>query len=480
MYKTQNEQTKSNLIFHKGFVLFTFITIGFFLANCAYVVDEDVAPLVEAGPSFSLPVDDKENGRQKPWWEVLNDPILNTLITKALADNFTLQQVYARIEQAQAAERQAGSLLYPSLTGELSGTSKWNAKGKYTDNLTIEMGLSWEVDLWDQLSSSAKAAAYESQAVGDELAAVALLLSTQVADTYFQLIEQRLQLTLLARQIEVGQTFLELIKLRFAYGTASVVDVYQQRQQLAAIRTQLPIVRARLSALNNRLHVFLGLVPAEEELQSTSELPQLPSLPQLGIPADLLINRPDLKRLHKRLIAADYRVAVAVADRLPGIRLGGNTGFQGSDFSSDSLFLSLFGEAIAPLVDWGRRKAEVDKRKAVVKEEIARYSQAYLVAMEEVENALWREKEQVELIKALDDQLGISRANLSETRNRYVQGLSDYLPVLTALQSMQNLERDILLRQRQLISIRILLYRALGGSSFHSNFPGPIKKKGDS
>jgi outer membrane protein TolC len=97
-----------------------------------------------------------------------------------------------------------------------------------------------------------------------------------------------------------------------------------------------------------------------------------------------------------------------------------------------------------------------------------------------VENALWQEKEQVALIKALDDQLRISRATLSETRNRYVQGLSDYLPVLAALQSMQNLERDILLRQRQLISIRILLYRALGGSNFNSNFPEPIKKKKDS
>ncbi len=471
---------KSNLICYKGFVLFAFLTIAFFLVSCTYFVDEGVVPLVEAGPSFSLPVDAKENGRQKPWWEVLNDPILNTLITKALADNFTLQQVYARIEQAQAAERQAGSLLYPSLTGELSGTSKWNANGKYADDLTIEMGLSWEVDLWDQLSSSAKAAAYESQATRDELADVALLLSTKVADTYFQLIEQRLQLTLLSRQIEASRTFLELIKLRFAYGSASVVDVYQQRQQLAAIRTQLPVVRSRLSTLDNRFHVLLGMVPAEEEMQFTSDLPVLPPLPKLGIPADLLLNRPDLRRLHRRLIAADYRVATAVADRLPKIRLGGNTGFQGSELSSDGLFVSLFGEAIAPLVDWGKRKAEVQKRKAIVKEEIARYSQAYLVAIEEVENALWQEKEQVELGKALDDQLKISKATLSGTRNRYIQGLSDYLPVLTALQALQSLERDVLMQQRQLISIRILLYRALGGSNFHGNFPGPIKTKGHS
>ena len=471
---------KSNLICHKGFVRFTIIMLAFFLVSCTYVVDEDVNPLVEAGPSFSLPVDAKENGGQKPWWEVLNDPLLNTLITKALADNFTMQQVYARIEQAQAIEKQAGSLLYPSLTGDLSGTSKWNANGKYTDNLTIEMGLSWEVDLWDQLSSSAKAAAYESRATRDELSAVALLLSTQVADTYFQIIEQRLQLRLLARQIEVGQTFLELIKLRFAYGSASVVDVYQQRQQLAAIRTQMPVVRSRLSTLDNRFHVLLGMVPAEDEMQFISDLPVLPPLPKLGIPADLLLNRPDLRRLHRRLVAADYRVATAVAERLPKIRLGGKAGFQGSELSSDGLFVSLFGEAIAPLVDWGKRKAEVDKRKAMVKEEIARYSQAYLVAIEEVENALWQEKEQAELVKALDEQLRISKATLSESRNRYMQGLSDYLPVLTALQALQRLERDILMQQRQLISIRILLYRALGGSDLPESSPGSIKMKEDS
>jgi NodT family efflux transporter outer membrane factor (OMF) lipoprotein len=471
---------KSKLICYKGFVLFAFLTTGFFWVSCTYVVDEDIAPLVEAGPSFSLPTEAEKSKRRQPWWEVLNDPFLNSLITKALADNFTLKQVHARIEQAQAVEKQTGSLLYPAVSGELSGTSKWNADGKHDDNLVMEMGLSWEVDLWNQLSSAAKAAVYESQATRDELADMALLLSTQVADTYFQLIEQRLQLALLSRQIEASRTFLELIKLRFAYGSASVVDVYQQRQQLAAIRTQLPVVRSRLSTLDNRFHVLLGMVPAEEEMQFISDLPVLPPLPKLGIPADLLLNRPDLRRLHRRLVAADYRVATAVAERLPKIRLGGKAGFQGSELSSDGLFVSLFGEAIAPLVDWGRRKAEVDKRKAMVKEEIAGYSQAYLVAIEEVENALWQGKEQAELVKALDEQLRMSKATLSESRNRYMQGLSDYLPVLTALQALQRLERDILMQQRQLISIRILLYRALGGSDLPESSPGSIKIKEDS
>jgi outer membrane protein TolC len=121
-----------------------------------------------------------------------------------------------------------------------------------------------------------------------------------------------------------------------------------------------------------------------------------------------------------------------------------------------------------PIIDWGRRKSEVEKNEAMFREELAEYSEAYLTAIEEVENALWQERHQKELLKALEDQISIARSNLAETRNRYRQGLTDYLPVLTALQSLQRLERDILSSQRQLISIRILLYRAIGGSRLMS------------
>jgi outer membrane protein TolC len=156
--------------------------------------------------------------------------------------------------------------------------------------------------------------------------------------------------------------------------------------------------------------------------------------------------------------------------------LGGSGGFQGSEFTTDGLFLSLFGDLVAPLIDWGERKAEVERRQAIVNEELARYTQVFLVAIEEVENALWLEQQQKELIDAVNEQLRIAKANLSETRSRYMQGLSDYLPVLAALQSVQTLEREILLRQRQLILIRILLYRALGGQNLMADLQDADKQ----
>ncbi len=436
------------------------------LASCTpHTVNENRTPLIDSSPAYSLPI--TEDGKKKAnyWWEEFNDPFLSGLIDKTLSDNFTLKQANERMKQALAVEKQTTAQLFPELTGDLSGTSIWTNDGNQQERYLAQLELSWEADLWDRLSSRNKAAFLEAQASQDDLEAIALVVSSQVAEIYFQVIEQQLQLALLERQIETGEKFYALTKLRFANGAASIVDVYQQGQQLAATRTQLPIVRANLYSLNNRLYVLLGSAPAHKSLQITGSLPELPPLPELGIPADLLTNRPDLRSLHKKLIAADYLVAEAEANRLPQIRLGGSGGFQGTEFTSDGLFVSLFGDLAAPLIDWGERKAEVEKRQSIVNEELARYTQVFLVAIEEVENALWLERQQQELIAAVNEQLRIAKANLSETRSRYMQGLSDYLPVLAALQSAQNLEREILLRQRQLILIRILLYRALGGQN---------------
>ena len=162
---------------------------------------------------------------------------------------------------------------------------------------------------------------------------------------------------------------------------------------------------------------------------------------------------------------ATSSVASAVADRFPQIKLGATGGLLNGD-----LFLNLLGDTFADIINWGEKKAEVERQKAVVEEVLAAYSQRIITAIQEVENALSREKYYTEHLAALNEQLTISRENLKETRNRYMQGLTDYLPVLSALVALQNLERDILTRNRQLISFRLLLYRALGGAEIMKTF----------
>lgn len=437
------------------------------LTGCAHNVNDEVAPLVEGATAYSVSTDE-EDEISESWWLAFNDTRLDELIEKALANNFNLKSFYARTVQASALEKQAGAVIKPPLTAEISQDSSWDSDGERTDRATLELGLSWEIDLWSRLSSAEKALLLENEATREDLAGAALILASQVAETHYRIIETEAQLRLVKSQIDVGEKFLHLIELRFENGKASLVDIYQQRQQVASLKSQLPQLRATLSIQNNRIDVLLGQSPGGRVGEEGSSLPELPALPKTGIPADLLINRPDLRVRQKRLVAADYRVAEAVADRLPAVKLFASGGLRGDDFSGSNRFYSLMGQLVMPVIDWGKRKAEVERRKAIVDEQLALYTEAFLVAIEEVENTLSLEKEQLALLEALHEQYEIAKGTLSETRKRYLQGVSDYLPLLTALQSVQRLEQDILREKRALVSNRILLYRALGGSSLPS------------
>jgi outer membrane protein TolC len=186
-----------------------------------------------------------------------------------------------------------------------------------------------------------------------------------------------------------------------------------------------------------------------------------------------------------RLAAADYRVAAAVAARLPALRIGAETGYESRDFGEienifDNWIWSLFANITWPVFDGGRRKAEVDRNKAVVKEALGAYGQVMLRALQEVEDALIQERKQAEFLIELERQVGLARDTLRAARMRYANGLSDYLPVLAALESLQTVERSQIVAERQLLSFRVQLYRALGGTWTLSMEPPaePSNKKG--
>lgn len=443
-------------------LLFCLFLLGS-LSGCRHAVQDDVTPSVLSEPTYTLAHSTVEENISQ-WWTIFNDPLLDKYIEKALADNFTIKEGFARLKQARSFQNLTDAHLYPALTGRIGVDSEWDEDNKRNTSNRIQFDLTWEVDLWGRLSSSAKAASLETFAAEDELQAIALLISTEVADTYFQLVVQNLQLQLLQRQIEANTTSLKVIKLRFANGAASLVDVYQQKQILAGVKAEIPLSEAAVIILQNRLHVLLGQTPSSLSFGLQQNFPKTPSLPLLGIPADLLQNRPDLRMLQRELVAADYRVAEAVTDRLPSLRIGGSAGIISGDFIT-----SVFADALASIIDWGAKKSEVERKKAMVEEKAALYSKRYLLAIEEVENALWQERKHDQLLTALNEQLRISKATLRESRSRYIQGVTDYLPVLTSLVSFQKLEMNILRRQQEQLSYRILLYRALGGDVLSAN-----------
>jgi outer membrane protein, multidrug efflux system len=432
-----------------------------------YPVSETVTPTVSGGEAFTISPEGVEAPNR--WWIALGDKKLITLVDKALSNNLSLKQARLRIEQAESFETQAAAGLFPTLDAGGGARRRWNDRTVHFDSISAGLTLSWEADLWRRLRSIRQAAEFDTDASREDLQATALLLAADVAETYMGVIEQKLQLELLNRQVEVGKTLLGLIELRFSVGESDIVDVYQQRQQLASTEAQIPLIHSRRRVLDNRLKVLVARSPADSPEPASDDLPKLKALPKVGVPSTLLTNRPDLRRIRCELIAADHRVARAIADRLPRLQLGLDGGYAGASFrrlSTDGLFASLMGDLAGPVVDFGFRKAEVKRRRAIVKERMLEFSQTYLTAIGEVEDALWRERRQQELIKALDKELQIATRNLKETQIRFSRAaLTDYLPVLAAIQSLQALERNLLTRRRELVSIRILLYRALGGAA---------------
>jgi NodT family efflux transporter outer membrane factor (OMF) lipoprotein len=275
-----------------------------------------------------------------------------------------------------------------------------------------------------------------------------------------------MQKRLLEHQLQVNRTYLELIELRFRMSMVSALDVYQQKQIVEDIRAEIPLVEAEEQVLRHELALLLGKSPQTELNIVRVGLPEPVEIPATGLPADLLSSRPDLRRAGMRLQAAEWQVAAARANRLPAISLtaGAQYGRGDMDVLFDNWLLSLAGNLTAPIFDGNRRAAEVDRRQAIVDENLSAYRQAVLTAIKEVENALVNESKQREHIRGLQRVEVAARKALEEAGVRYRNGLTDYLPVLTQLLAVQRLERDLIRQRANLFNARVSLYRALGGT----------------
>jgi len=412
------------------------------------------------------------------WWTAFDDADLDGLMDRLLAENLDLKAAWARVVQSRAVATQAGSSRWPQVTaGAGAGAARVNRAGfgptgptaveaDVVERYSLSAGVSYEVDLWGRIEALTHAAEADVAASRLDRQALAVSLTASVADTWFALVEQRAQRALLDSQLEVNRTLHELLKLRFTNGLASAVDVLQQEALLRSVEARQPLVGARISLFQHRLDALLARAPDEVVTKGTATLPRLPAHPSVGLPAELLKRRPDIRAAQTRIAATDHRVAAAVAARFPTLRLDASTGFEADSFSDliDRWVWSIGANLVAPLVDGGRRAAEVERRKAALREGVHRLGGAVLGALREVADALVQERQQAEHLARTDAQLVTSRALFEESRARYLQGVGDYLPVLNALRALQQTEQTRLAAHRTLLSHRIQLHRALGGA----------------
>ena len=409
---------------------------------------------------------------EKKWWKTFNDSELNALIEEAFSNNLNLKQICARLKQARARAVQTGANRYPNLTGsaEAAHSRKKNrnesALTGTSENYFLGVSSSYELDLWGRVRAEQKTAIFSAEASEQDLNTAAITLTAEVTNRWAQIIAQRMQQHLLNEQLKTNRTFLELIELRFRHGMVSALDVYQQQQVIDQVRAQIPLVEAQKSRFMNELSVLLGKAPRSPLVISRPDLPKIAFMPSTGIPADLLENRPDIKAAQLRLQSAGWNVSAARADRLPSLTLSARAIFENKhlDLLLDNWLLSLAANLIVPVFDGNRRAAEVDRTIALKDENLAAYRQTILMAIREVEDALVTEARQKEHIAELKQVIRTARKALDQATLRYRNGLTDYLPVLTQLLSVQNLERNLITQRTTLLTNRISLYRSLGGT----------------
>jgi NodT family efflux transporter outer membrane factor (OMF) lipoprotein len=459
-------------------VLCTILIIG----SCSIFKPEiRQSPEGEIPEAFSLYATDTD-GPSK-WWKALNSSELNALITQALSKNLSIRQAWARINQANSIAVQKGANLYPDLYGTMAGSI---TRQKITteagtgtppvltdtetyvtsENYSLGLSSSYELDLWGKIRSGRQAALLDATATREDLNTVAISIAAQVAETWVNIIAQRIQLRLLDKQLETNLKYLKLIELRFRKGMVSALDVYQQKQVVEQVKAQIPLVEAAEQKLLHILSTLIGKPPLYPITITQETLPLPENTPDIGLPADLLANRPDIRAAGMRLEAADWQVSVARASRLPSISITATASYGSDELSTvfDNWLANLAGNLLVPVFTGRQLSAEVDRTRAVVDERLMSYRDTVLNAIKEVEDALVSEQKQRAHIAALELQLDAAQKAFDEAVARYLKGLNEYLPVLNQIIAINNLERDIIQRKAELIAYRINLHRALGGT----------------
>jgi len=448
------------------------VAIAVLPGGCAHFERDAVSVPVELPEAYAATAD---NGAEfsDSWWLSFGDEKLNLLIEEALGGNFGLEQARQRLEQSAAVARKAGAAQFPQLN---LGASAARSKSRIqtpagsslyeADRFGLNLAASYELDLWGGVSAAKRAAAIDVQAAADSLETAAVSLSAQVAETWYRLAAFDERLTLLQAQIKNSEDQLHLVEMRFNTGQAVALDVWQQREQLAGLRTLKPRLEASVSAARHQLALLLGRTPNVTDGFDAPALVELPPLPATGVPADLIESRPDVRAALNRVRSANERVAVAIADRLPSLRLTASAGYSAPEAADlfDDLLWNIAGNILGPVIDGGRRRAEAERVEAVMRERLAGYGATLLTAMREVEDALVNEAKQQEVIALQQKQHDAAGKTLYHARLRYRRGLTDYLPVMNALNREQILAQTMVDNQRELLSYRIQLCRALGGT----------------
>jgi multidrug efflux system outer membrane protein len=420
------------------------------------------------------------------WWQNFGDTELDVLVEEVLKRNWDLKQAAARIIEIRAQYVQVSADRWPQLgldydwdKRRFGGVNVGRGQTITTHQLTFPA--LFEIDLWSRLAKASKAAWDDILVDEENRRTVAQTLVAETINLYLQIeaVERRLQIA--HQSIEAFMRSLQFVETRYRRGLTSVLDVRQARRILAGAETRVPELQQQLGISQQQLSALLGRYPKTQPARSQPEdyYRRQDAVPT-GLPSTLLLRRPDIRAAEARLEALIQRIGSAKAARFPAITLTGSYGWNadGKDrlFNSDSVIWNISRGVVQPLMDAGRLKARQRGVEAQYQQAVSDYANTVLNAFAEVEGALLIRKKQLERRQRELKFLEEARATQRVAQNRYLKGLVEYLDVLDAQQTRFTAEDNLALVDLNILTNRVNLHRALGGSWA---VPEPIVVKSD-
>jgi NodT family efflux transporter outer membrane factor (OMF) lipoprotein len=428
-------------------------------------------------PATGVRVESPDAPSLAAWWTTLNDPQLNELIEKALADNKTVKQAYARVVQARAQRAIAGSGFWPSIDASAGATrteaeSNFNESGEVVSSVgeSYNTGFStrWELDLFGGQRRTYEAANARLASTEADLRDVMVVLLGDVALSYVGVRTAQSRLDFAERNLESQREALDITRWRADAGLTTVLDVEQANTSYEQTRAQIPSLESSLVQNMNRLAVLTGQAPGalEASLKPRKAIPVAPVDIVAGVPADVLRRRPDIRSAERQLAAQTAEVGVATAALYPSLSLSGSiswTSLTAGDLldgfrnERSGLTLSL------PIFNGGALRQNIKVQNALVTQALASYEATVLAAYEEVENALDAWTSEQRRHEALVQAVGSARRAAELALVQYNSGLVDFQTVLSADRQLISLEDSLAISDGEMTSNLIRLYKALGG-----------------
>ena len=435
-------------------------------------------PWQQAAPKDSIP--------KGTWWQIFHDPALDAYEQQLLQANQSLVAARDRLDQARSLARVATADMFPQLSADPSAVRERGSANRplngeaptivngvaqpippYTQSVyTVPFSLSYEVDLFGRVRHNVEAANASLQSTAADLQNVQLVLSAELAADYFTLRELDAEFEVVQESVGYQRKGLDLVNNRHQGGIASGLEVAQQAALLDSTLSQLALIQQTRAQYEHAIAVLVGEAASSLSVPVAPLRATPPPVP-LGVPSDVLERRPDISTAERLMAYQNAEVGIARTAFYPHITLSGSGGWQSTDlaplFNAPSLFWSLGADALQPIFEGGRNRANLAAARSAYDQSVANYRQAVLTAFQQVEDGISNLSTLSQALATQGAAVEDARRALAIANNRYIGGVTSYLDVITAqtdLLTSQRLETQLL--GQQMVS-SVYLVKALGG-----------------